>query len=104
MYRSIIESQGLGGDVGQLIVSLFVALHMLSELLPWDNSEGSGPFGSPDSLSTRSRLHSQTMLPPLAWHHLREWFFANQIQANRESLIRTKMVPGTVEPSWAKTS
>jgi hypothetical protein len=29
----MIESQSLGGDVGQLTVSLFSALHMLSELL-----------------------------------------------------------------------
>ena len=42
MYRSMIESQSLGNDVGQLVVSLFLfsALRMLSELLLWDNSEG----------------------------------------------------------------
>jgi len=34
MYISIIESQGLGGDVGQLMVSLFGALHILSHLFP----------------------------------------------------------------------
>jgi len=34
--------------------------------------------GEAENLSTRSRLHSQTMLPPLAWHHLREWLLANQ--------------------------
>lgn len=31
MYRSMIESQGLGGDVGHLMVSLFVSLRMLSQ-------------------------------------------------------------------------
>jgi len=30
----MIESQGLGGNVGQLMVSLFGALHILSQLLP----------------------------------------------------------------------
>jgi hypothetical protein len=30
----MIESQGLGGDVGLLMVSLFGALHVLSQLLP----------------------------------------------------------------------
>jgi len=30
----MIESQGLGGDVGQFMVSLFGALHVLSQLLP----------------------------------------------------------------------
>ena len=33
MYRSIVESQGLSNDVGQFMVTLFGALHMLSELL-----------------------------------------------------------------------
>ena len=46
MYISMTESQGLSSNVGQLVVSLFSALHMLSELLPWDNSEGADPFGS----------------------------------------------------------
>ena len=44
MYRSMIEGPGLGSDVGQLVVSLFSALHMLSELLPWDNSTGLAPL------------------------------------------------------------
>jgi hypothetical protein len=30
----MIESQGLGGDVDHLMVSLFGALHVLSQLLP----------------------------------------------------------------------
>jgi hypothetical protein len=30
----MIESQGLDGNVGQLMVSLFGALHILSQLLP----------------------------------------------------------------------
>jgi len=34
--------------------------------------------GEADNLSTRSRPHWQTTLPPLAWHHLREWLLANQ--------------------------
>jgi len=42
----MIESQGLGSDIGQFTVSLFGSLHMLSELLLWDNSEGSAPFAS----------------------------------------------------------
>jgi len=31
----MIKSQRLGGDVGQLMVSLFGLLHILSWLLPW---------------------------------------------------------------------
>lgn len=46
MYRSMIKSQGLSSAVGQLVVSLFGALHMLSQLPPQDNSEGAAPFVS----------------------------------------------------------
>ena len=54
--------------------------------------------GEADILSGRSRLHSQTMLPP--WHGITSVSGSLQIsiQVNRESLLRTKMVPAPLNP------
>ena len=55
--------------------------------------------GEADNLSTHSRLHSQTMWPPLAYITSVSGSLQISIQVNRESLIRTKWFLAPFHPS-----